>query len=252
MAKYEKWTPQKIKEGREEVDTGDGDFLKLQTGRNTLRFLPPKKGGNGTPIEKALQHFMKLPGQERALSIVCPRTIKKPCPVCEKMEELQARGNPADYETAKEYKAKPRFFANVVDRRQPDKGVQVFAFGKTVAEQLYALADNEEAGGDFTDPEAEGFDVIIEKKGQGLDTEYTVFPARKSTPLGNDEWLDSMHDLRKWATPLPREEIMKKLKGAAAKAGVQIEEVEEPPARLGKGNKGRTRTVADDTDTADD
>jgi hypothetical protein len=262
MAQYAKWSPEKIKKQKEEAESGDGEFYKMKQGTNTVRILPPAEGAD-TPVPKTLQHFIKLPGSDKPIVFVCPRAVKKKCPACEKMDELTAGGNPADYEIAKEFKPKARYFANVIDRRNPEKGVQLMAVGVQVAEQLFALADNQDAGGDFSDPTEDGFDVIIERTGAGKnDTEYKVFAARKTSPLGNDDWLDQMIDLRKHVLPLPYEEIVKKLGAAASPRQVgpggpsrQMGAGAGPARQAAKpGTKGaaKARSVADDNDDSDD
>ena len=59
---------------------------------------------------------------------------------------------------------------------------------KQIHEGLVGIRTDEDAGGDFTHP-AEGFDIIIERTGKALDTSYKVLPSRRSSELGNDEWI---------------------------------------------------------------
>lgn len=166
------------------------------------------------------QHFVKLPGMAKAVSFNCPRVMaKRSCYVCQRADQLRSSGNQADYETAGEYMAKLRVFANVVDRAAPEMGAQVFGYGKQIHETLIQLREAED-GGDFTHP-IEGFDVIVTKTGQNVDTRYTVRAARNESPLGDmayiDQVIEGMPDINRYARVLSDEDIGKLLglKGAA-------------------------------------
>jgi hypothetical protein len=134
-------------------------------------------------------------------------TKKESCKACTVAEGLKRSNNKADRDYGYQIHAKRRVYANVIDRKSPERGVQVFAFGKTVHDELLKLRDPDMGGDDYTDPES-GFDIFIEKNGEGLKTEYMVSGSRKSSPLGNSEWLDQLHDLSRFAdTTKPTHEI---------------------------------------------
>jgi hypothetical protein len=185
---------------------GGGQFLKMQPGRNIVRFLPPKPGQK--LFLAYFQHFVKLAGMQNAASFACPAKLaSKPCPVCQEAHRLESTGNAADAAVARTLFPRRRVLANVIDRKNPDAGPQILAFGKVVHDALIAIRKNEDAGGDFTHPE-EGFDISIEKSGAGLKTEYAVQASRKTTPLGDLAWIDQQPDLAKYATVKSPEEIM--------------------------------------------
>jgi len=233
---------------------GAGDYLKLPLGTSVLRFLPPASG-RSSPFVSVKQHFIEIPGggQQKGVGFVCPRAHGgERCPACEKADRLKATGNKADYEAAKKLYPKTRHFANVIDRSDPDRGVVIFPFGKTIYEPLLALRKTE---GNFVDPGPKGFDIKITKSGSGLDTEYMVTPARESSALGCDEWLDELRDLEAEARVLSYAEILEKLGAVDAPPP-------EQPARqrsAGRGDAGAGygggrgaprsgRTVEDDAD----
>ena len=103
-----------------------------------------------------------------------------------KAKEMQESRSSRDQEVGKKMLAKRRHFANVIDRKNEEKGVQIVGFPKTVYEQLLAIRDDDAAGGNFTDPGPNGFDITITKTGQGMNTKYAVKAARQSTPLCED------------------------------------------------------------------
>ena|SRR3990167_8645992 len=74
-----------------------------------------------------------------------------------------------------------RFVAYVIDRK--DGEIKPFTFGASIIGQIALLANGTEYG--FTDTPP--YDIIINKKGSDLATEYTVSPARKDTPLTKAE-----------------------------------------------------------------
>jgi hypothetical protein len=214
LQKYADFSVEEAEQATEELDKmGSGaDFLKFERGKNQVRFLPAKIGEKVFVLIQ--QHFIEIPGSTSPVVFACPRIhAKRHCPACEQADKLRDSGNPSDYDRAGKLLPRLRVFCNVVDRKNPEGGVKIAAFGKQIYEQLLALRKNEEAGGNFTDPGPNGFDIIIEKSGEGLKTEYKVWPARKTSELGNDEWLDTMRDLKRYARVPSPEELAKILGG---------------------------------------
>ena len=204
---------------------GGGEFFKLAVGKNILRFLPPPAGGR-SPFVQIYQHFVKLPGMEKAVSFNCPRMSPghKPCPMCLKIDDLRGTGNDLDYRMAGDFLAKIRILANIISRKNEDMGPKVFGFGSSIHDPLVALRQDEDAGGDFSHP-INGFDITIERKGSTMnDTEYTVRPSRVTSPLAAtdeimQEWIDSQPDLQRFARILPFEEIRALLISGGAQLG---------------------------------
>jgi len=207
-------------EEHEDLSRGGGTYMKLEVGRNVVRFLPPPMG-RATPFVTVFQHFLNLPGLPDPVIFNCPRLMaKRPCPACAKGEKLKSTGNPKDADAARDFWASRRVFSCVIDRAEEDSGPKILGFGKMIHEALVAIRRDEDAGGDFTNPE-NGFDIIIERSGTGkTDTRYTVRPARKSSPLGNLEWVQMQPDLRHLAKVPSMDEIKAMVSGGG----------NEPPA----------------------
>jgi hypothetical protein len=227
MTNLVKWGSYELETAQEEKQESDAsgagaDFMKLVAGKNVVRFLPPKVGQR-TPFIVVYQHYVKMPGLTSPAVFACPRMMKKePCGACAKAEELKATGNPADADMAKDLFASRRVFANVINRANPEDGPRILGFGKMIHEALLAIRADEDAGGDYTHP-VEGFDIVIEKSGEKLNTKYTVRPARQSTPLATDDqqmqdWIDMQHNLAALAR-VPTREEMQKLFGSSAGGG---------------------------------
>lgn len=233
-----------------ERESTGGAYMKLQVGRNVVRILPNKTPGK-MPFVRVKEHYIKVPGNDRAVVFACPTAMaKKRCPACEKADRLRQSGNPVDRDAAYELSAKMRIYANVIDRNEPESGPKILAFGKTIYERLMTLRKDEDAGGNYTDP-VNGFDIIITRKGTGMDTSYEVDAHRKLTQLSANamqaaEWIENQHDLEGRAAVRSYEELIKSLRGESAggeRGGSGLKGNYTPPA--GKG-AAKARTADDD------
>ncbi|KKN67990.1 hypothetical protein LCGC14_0455460 [marine sediment metagenome] len=201
LQKYGEYTVESAEEEQKQIDESSSvDYLKLSVGRNVVRFLPPPVGKT-SPFKIVQQHFLKLPGMPSPVKFACPRYLKPSghCIVCAKANELYRSGNSADKERGYELFPKRRVYANVIDRSNQEKGPIILEMGKTIHEPLVKIRKNEDIGGNYTHPD-EGFDIVIDRVGTSKnDTKYTVIPARKSSPLGNLEWVEQQHDLDRYS-----------------------------------------------------
>ena len=188
------------------AEMNKGKFHKLHQGKNKVRFLPAKLGGQ--VFVKAHQHFVKVGSMENGVSFNCPRKMaNQPCLVCNDAEFLGATGSAVDYELAGKLFANFRVYGNVIDREHPEVGPVTLPFGKKVYDELIKIRKDEADGGNFTDP-AEGFDIIIEKTGEMMSTRYAVRPSNKGfTPLGDLSWIEVQADLTRYARVPTTEEL---------------------------------------------
>lgn len=211
LVKYGSYSLEAAEEEEADLESSGGgaDFMKLAEGKNVVRFMPPPLGLN-SPFKVVSQHYVKNPTGSPVV-FACPRVMEKRfCPVCNKANSYKASGNAADKKAAGELYAKRRIFANVIDRSDPDSGPKILAFGKMIQQALVKIRKNEDIGGDYTDP-TDGFDIIIERTGQGLNTSYSVLPARRESPLGDMEWIGQQHDLQRYAEVPTDEELQEML-----------------------------------------
>ena len=135
--------------------------------------------------------------------LLSPHQFGESDPVQELINKLRADNSATQkdsYELAKKLYPKMRSYALVVVRGEEEKGVRLWAFGKTVDSDLLNIMLDEDYG-DITDP-LEGRDVKVEcVKQPGRKWALTsVRPRPKSTPLSEDsakakEWLDNAPDL---------------------------------------------------------
>ena len=257
MQKYGSFDISAAEEALSEASKGGGgDRLKLKSGTNVVRFLPPPVG-KSSPFAIIYQHWITTAEGKRT-PINCARMmLKQRCACCEKMDSLSRTGNAADFDAAQEWKATLSVAANVVDRDDESKGPQLLYFGKTILDQLVAIRKDPRGGGDYTDAE-DGFDIIIEKTGADKNTKYAVRGARNTTPLHEDtglasEWLDNQVDLDRLRTVLSYDEQIARLGGDAPRQARDLGRVnssgQRKPEVLSAPAQGqRRRSVADDTD----
>ena len=200
LVKYGSYTEEAAAHEKELLDKqGGGSFFNPEQGDNVIRFVPPPVGRN-TPYAMVHQHFIKIPGAQSPASFNCPRMMaQRACPACQMADKLYKSGNPVDKENSKEYKAKLRVYAPIIDRQHPEKGVQIYAFGKQVHDQLITIRND----GDYTHP-IEGYDIVVNRTGKGKDTSYQVRAARKNSQLADtadqmNEWIELQPDVTKYS-----------------------------------------------------
>ena len=122
-------------------------------------------------------------------------------PIQELITKLRDDGSKESYELAKKLYPKMRSYAPVVVRGEEDKGVRLWAFGKTVYQSLLNIMLDEDYG-DITDP-TEGRDIkVVCNKPPGRMWAMTeVRPRGKDSMLSSDkaqstQWIQSIpnHD----------------------------------------------------------
>jgi hypothetical protein len=181
-----------------DLRTGGGGFFSPPDGRSVIRILP--EVGKMTFFYQQVGTHM-LPGSDNKKQFYCPNFTSEgemDCPICDYVEELKKAGDKASVALASQLRVKRKFWMNVIDRDHEGQGPQIFTPGVMVFGQISSLIGDPDYG-DIFDVE-DGIDLIIEKKGQKLETEYQVKPKRTSTPLSDDpdtvkEWLDKARDL---------------------------------------------------------
>lgn len=233
----------------EDLAASGSEFAKIPVGESVWRILPPA-AGKTSPFKTVYQHYIKLPGMERGVSFACPRIHdRRPCPACKKATELKGSRNATDQKMARELSASRRVMANVILRgaNGEDKGPLILGFGKQIHEQLNTIR-NSKNGGNFCHP-IDGFDVVINRKGQGLDTEYLVSAAREDSPLHEsvqqmNDWITMQAALDQYALPPSEEDLAEMLSTVPGAA---------PATRQMTGGRGRrsARTAEDDAGMVD-
>ena len=208
LSKFGSYSKEDAAKGRqEESSTG---WLKLKSGTNIIRIMPPLVGMS-EPWVTIFQHFIKVPGGSQVV-FNCPRRMENErCPACEKADRLKASGKASDEAAAKELYASARNIAFAIDREDPDSGIQLMPFGTTVKKRLRHF--REKLGKDFTSVE-DGIDIVIERMGEGMNTEYQCDLGEQG-PVHTDmaqfaKWAEELPDLKDFAKVLPYSTIVEK------------------------------------------
>lgn len=167
------------------------DYDKLQNGKNVRRILWPK-GDRDVFYSEGFLHFSL--GAEGKKVATCPKTFneKNPCPICEYVAELQKSKSKQDKKLADQIKAKRRIYINVLSRDDEEETPKVLPIGVTILKGLLETICDPDYG-DITDPE-EGRDVTITRKGQGLNTEYSVLPKPKASVVSEEMEVDDIEE----------------------------------------------------------
>ena len=151
-------------------------------GRNRIRVLPPTWPDADDWGFTLFVHYGVGPDEQ---SYLCPKEMKnEECPVCQEVAQLVKAGETDD---AKKLRAKKRFAAWVVDRKDEGDGAQFWAMPFTVRQEAYAAAEDEDGDVYEFDHPDKGYDVLFQKEGSRDRTRYTgVKLSRKSLPVSDD------------------------------------------------------------------
>lgn len=158
--------------------------LKPADGKHKYRVLPSwRSNGDSQFWHDFSMHFIKTPDSpDKPTVYVCvDKTFGKPCDVCEAIRKSMGRcGDDKLTEFLKKAQSSQRYLLNVLHLTgsEPTKP-QVMEVGQSVFEDICAIIGEY---GDITSLD-DGTDVIIERKGSGLDTKYSVMAAAKSQPV---------------------------------------------------------------------
>ena len=132
--------------------------------------------------------------------LLAPYQFGDPDPIQELITKLRDEGTKESYELCKKLYPKARYYAPVIVRGDEDKGVRIWAFGKTVYQSLLNIMLDEDYG-DITDP-TDGRDVkVICTKAPGRMWATTeVRPRGKNSALSQNTkqaatWVESIPDI---------------------------------------------------------
>ena len=184
---------------------------------------------------------------------ICPRTIGKPCPICEYYEREKKRPG-ADEEAIKEIRAKARELYNVIDLDNEDDGVQVFEmsyhlFGKLLEGEINEADDDEIAG--FA--ELKGGKTLKVRFSEATMGKNKFLEATRIDFLDRDDYkksiLDDVVDLDSVFNVLPYEEleaVFLEDEGVGMVTGDGDDEEDEAPK-----SKKKSHKADDDDDDGD-
>lgn len=222
--------------------TGGSDFWNPPDGESRIRVMPPATEDLDDFWFRTATHFNVGPDER---SVPCPSEsgIRDSCFLCRLGKRL-GRGDEDEQAEAEDIGARPRFLISIVDYSDPESGVQVWPCPVTVFRQLKKFRLNEDEYGDMTDL-ANGYDIIVERSGSGINTKYDATPARKNSVFPTKELLDHrVESVAELFQALKDEELELPVL-AEAQTFLEDDEME----RVYKGvSGGRTRTESSEGD----
>jgi hypothetical protein len=166
---------------------GGADFWNPPEGDSHIRVMPPWAEDVEEFWFATGTHFNVGP-DERAVPCPVMSGVAEAC-YMDRLVKRLAKGDDDEKAEAEAMGARPRYLLNIVDLEKPQNGVQVWPCPKTIFRQLKKFWLNEEDYGDFTSF-TEGFDIIVEKIGSGINTKYDATPTRPK-PFPSEKLLDS-------------------------------------------------------------
>jgi len=181
-------------------DLGGENYFKPQSGKNTVRILPPWND-EGVFFYKATLHYNV---REEGGPIPCRKMVGKECPICKALATVGKK-------LADKAKAKDRYYVNVIDRKAPDAGVKIWGMTPRNMKKIKSAMEDPDYG-DLTDPE-EGRDIIIEvDDSRGGAPQYEIRPRVKTSDVGVDDWEEGLHPLDEVVvTEIPSSKEYKKI-----------------------------------------
>ena len=171
-----------------------------------------EKGDNKVRIVSEFFDYGSHYDNNKKESVIC--LGKEECLICKSNEDLPEKD---------QIKTRVQFLGWIIDRA--DGGVKLLRIGYSIVKQIGEYANNDEYAFDDVPP----YDITIKKEGEGLDTVYTVIPARKNIELTKKE----KEDVAKLDSP---KEILEGMRAKVVSRLISSDEetVEEPEEKTSK------------------
>jgi len=198
IASMKKWSATEKNNGKTETDSL---WWTPSQGENEIRFINNPVSDINT-IAAMYKHYNVGPNN---WSVWCPksngqfdpkkgrpsRDWNATCPLCDSAHELYNSTAQEDKAMSNRIKATPRYIFNIVDLKEPEKGVRLFTCAQTLYEIIMNVWDEKH---DLSDPE-KGYNFMIVRDGSQKEPRY--FKSKRAddpSPIQNKEWLDKIID----------------------------------------------------------
>lgn len=174
-----------LKGAKNKFGRNTGKTVTLKEGKTKVRVL---RGDNPQFWAEVGQHWIKADEKGKPLAVVGSRSVcyDEPCQVGEAIETAIMSATDDDaIKLYKTWRARKFVLVPALILDGPDAGPepQILQLSNGPFHDFLAVAETYgEAGKDVFDPK-DGIDVVFERRGKGLDTEYTVMAAPVSKPF---------------------------------------------------------------------
>lgn len=149
--------------------------------------------------------------------------------------------------TLTDAKSKNRYLVNAIQVDGENSDPVILELTPTTFEKILDVM--EEHGAEMLDLES-GVDIIIERKGKGLNTEYSVVPAAKSKPV-NKSVMANLNDLDAYSAQEYEQGLNKAMQALGAVAGRPMLTSGAASAFTGAKDKPKTTPKEDDGNVID-
>lgn len=216
---------------REKIEAQKEATKKLETtkpaqGKNTYRLLPSWRN-DGTLFQEYGMHFVKGPDGKTAPALCHRKTFgdDHDCPVCNAI--IEGMGDAQTDEERNEIKgyfASQRYIVNVINMKTNE--VEMLEIGQSIydgIENAILAAIDDDPDFDPTDPD-NGHNLIINRSGSGMNTEYGVTLSMKPSKVALPEalpQLDQEVKIQAQKEPKYALETLAKVTGALAPAALE-------------------------------
>lgn len=173
----------------------------LKAGRNVLRILPSWKKGSDVFFHDYGLHYVPMGDKKQAY--LCEfKTFERNCPLCDAIREgIINATNDKDKAMFKDASASGRILVNAIDVEKDPNTPFILNLPPSVFDKIMDIViencDEESGSADFnivTDLKR-GVEIIINKTGAGLNTEYSVQPSLKAGKPISPEVMKKIKDL---------------------------------------------------------
>lgn len=182
---------------------------KLKDGRNLIRILPSWLEGPGKPFHKDYGVHYGKGGDGKIVTHLCQyKTYEKECPLCETIQEAMLMAtSDADKKKLTDLRANARVLVNAINLEGDlETPIQLELPPSVFGLMIDIYIEN----GDEEDPEfniltdaEKGIDLVINRTGTGLTTEYSVQPSlKKSKVVLNKTLLSKLANLDEFVEKL--------------------------------------------------
>lgn len=153
---------------------------------HVVRFLPIP----GWPEPGISVYTHRFPvGGKFPQTFLDPRSAGLSCPACDILDELPARPKTGEERDLRDLlKRSMRWIFLVVDQELPHEGPKLYEAPNVIANLLVGLSIKsvQTEGIDPVDP-WKGFDICIQRRGEGFDTSYNLIPERRVGMIRPDD-----------------------------------------------------------------
>jgi hypothetical protein len=234
--------------------TRTGRSVSIGEGKTTIRLLANPDGSQFW-FDLGV-HWIKTEKNGKPVAVVgCHDAVyDQPCPICTAIAKAtEAATSDEEIALIKEWKATKSVIVNALVRSGANKSeeAQIVELKPTVWGQIMGMiAEYADADVDLLDL-VKGQDFVIERRGRGIDTKYTVMLAPKSEPV-KKETLDQLHDLKAWVeAQFFRGEDTKALTAIAQVSGINVSSVARLAAPARSAMLTKPTTTVEDAEVAE-